>query len=643
MVLSVESLYKYYNGEPILRDVNFTIEDKERVGLIGVNGCGKSTLLKIITGEELIDKTPDGKGSVSLSNNKTFGILKQNSGLDSDDTIIGEMRKPFRKLLEIKARMEALEHQMTELNGADLDTVSAEYAELSSYFEAQDGYRIDVRINTVLNGMGFGGETLNRTISSLSGGEKTRLALSKLLIEAPSLLILDEPTNHLDVATLRWLEEYLKGYKGAILVVSHDRYFLDKIADRIFEIENTRLTSYKGNYTAFVNLKKMSVTRQNKEYELQQKEIAKLEDYVARNKVRASSAKMAKSRQNMLDRIERVEKPQEYTKPPKITLEYDIVPPKDLLSVDGCELSVGSGESKKLLARDVTFKIRRGEKVAFVGPNGAGKTSLLRLIQGVIPHKNGKIQWAPNVKIAYFEQEHAYLHNDISAFEEVQDRYPTMSELLIRKHLASVLIIGDDVFKPIGVLSGGEKAKLCFCLMALKRGNVLILDEPTNHLDLNTMEVLEEALMEYDGTIILVSHDRYLLSKVADRIIEIDSGNIEDFAGGYNFYSEQKAERAEAQERDRLRAKEEKLKAEKDAKAYRSREQRAQAAQKRQLISKLEKEISELEEKICDYENKISSEEYASDFEKMSIACTELESMRNILEDKLEEWASLED
>lgn len=643
MILSAQSVFKYYNGEPILRDVNFTVEDKERVGLIGVNGCGKSTLLRIITGEELCDKTPDGKGSISLANNKTLGILKQNSGLDSCETIYNEMRKPFKKLLETKERMEYLEKQMTELSGSDLETISGEYARISSYFEARDGYRIDVRINTILNGMGFPPETLDRQISSLSGGEKTRLALSKLLIEAPDLLILDEPTNHLDVKTLAWLEDYLKSYKGAILVVSHDRYFLDKIVDRIFEIENTRLSSYKGNYTSFVKLKKMSVARQTKEYELQQKEIAKLEDYIVRNKVRASTAKMAKSRQHALDKIERVEKPAEYTKPPKITLEYDIVPPKDLLIVDGCELAVGEGESRKILVDDVSFKIRRGEKVAFVGPNGAGKTSLLRLVQGINPHEKGKLQWAPNVKIAYFEQEHAYLHNDISSFEEVQDRYPTMSELLIRKHLASVLIVGEDVFKPIGVLSGGEKAKLCFCLMALKRGNVLILDEPTNHLDLSTMEVLEEALMEFDGTIILVSHDRYLLSKVADRIIEIDCASMESFAGGYSFYSELKAQRAEAAEKERQRLKEEKQQSAKEQKSYRTKEQRAQAAKKRQLISQLESEISQLEELISEYENKISSEEYANDFEKMTQVCNELEEIRNTLDEKLEQWASLED
>ncbi|MBQ4096460.1 MAG: ATP-binding cassette domain-containing protein [Oscillospiraceae bacterium] len=640
MILSAESVYKYYNGEAILRDVNFTIEDKERIGLIGVNGCGKSTLLRIIIGEELCDKTSDGKGSISISNNRTFGILKQNSGLDSEETIINEMRKPFKKLLEVKERMTQLEAMMTELSGAELEDAGAEYSSLSSFFEAQDGYRIDVRISTVLNGMGFPQNMLDRKVSSLSGGEKTRLALSKLLIESPDLLILDEPTNHLDVKTLRWLEDYLKSYKGAILVVSHDRYFLDKTVEKIFEIENTRLTSYKGNYTVFVNLKKMSVARQAKEYELQQKEIAKLEDYIARNKVRASSANMAKSRQHMLDRIERVEKPQEDVKPPKIKLEYDIVPPKDLLNVEGCELAVGEGATRKIIADDISFRIRRGEKVAFVGPNGAGKTSILKLIQGIIGHEKGRVSWTANVKLAYFEQEHAYLRPQLSSFEEVQDRYPTMSELMIRKHLASVLITGEDVFKPISVLSGGERAKLCFCLMALKRGNVLILDEPTNHLDLNTMEVLEEALVEYDGTIILVSHDRYLLSKVADRIVEIDEGKLESFAGGYTFYSDEKEKRRELAEREKLARKEEERKRDSEQRSYRSKEQRAQAAKKRQLIAQLEKEIEQLEGQISRLEELITTEEYANDYEKMSAGCLELENMKNQLDEKLTLWAS---
>ncbi len=640
MIVSVENIYKYYNGEPLLKDISFTVEDKEIIGVIGVNGCGKSTLLRILTGEETFDKTPDGKGSVTVSSNKTIGILKQNSGLDSDESIIGEMKKPFAALFGILQRMKELEGQMVLLHGAELEQVSAEYSELSAYFEAMDGYRIDVRINTVLWGMGFGEVSRDRKISTLSGGEKTRLALAKLLIEQPDLLILDEPTNHLDMATLRWLEEHLKSYKGAILVVSHDRYFLDKLVGRIFEIHKGSLRAYKGNYSSYVMQKKMNTERQSKEYELQQKEIAKLEDFIVRHKVRATSAKAAKSKQHALDRIERVEKTDESVKIPKISLEYDITPPKELLSVEGCELCVGTGDKRKLIAENISFNVRRGEKVAFVGVNGAGKTSLLKLVQGIIPHEKGRIKWAPNVKLSYFEQEHNYLHMGLTAFEEIQNRYPSMSELLIRKSLAAVLLTGEDVFKPISVLSGGERAKLCFCIMSLNRGNVLILDEPTNHLDIDSMEVLEDALKQFDGTIILVSHDRYLLSKVASKIFEIDGGVLHEYSGGYEFYENAKA--LQEQEQIENKQKQGDVKPVKENSGYRTRQQRAEDAKKRQRISAVEKEIEQIENAISQLEQQIADENNASDFELITSLCSQLEEQKNALDEKMEEWAQLD-
>lgn len=640
MIVSVENIYKYYNGESLLKDISFTVEDKERIGIIGVNGCGKSTLLRILTGEESFDKTPDGKGSVTVSSNKTIGILKQNSGLDSDESIIGEMKKPFAKLYGILQRMKELEGQMVLLHGAELEQVSAEYSELSAYFEAMDGYRIDVRINTVLWGMGFGEVSRDRKISTLSGGEKTRLALAKLLIEQPDLLILDEPTNHLDMATLRWLEEHLKSYKGAILVVSHDRYFLDKLVGRIFEIHKGSLRTYKGNYSAYVTQKKMNTERQSKEYELQQKEIAKLEDFIVRHKVRATSAKAAKSKQHALDRIERVEKPDESVKIPKISLEYDITPPKELLSVEDCELFVGTGDKRKLIAENISFNVRRGEKVAFVGVNGAGKTSLLKLMQGIIPHEKGRIKWAPNVKLSYFEQEHNYLHMGLTAFEEIQNRYPSMSELLIRKSLAAVLLTGEDVFKPISVLSGGERAKLCFCIMSLNRGNVLILDEPTNHLDIDSMEVLEDALKQFDGTIILVSHDRYLLSKVASKIFEIENGVLHEYSGGYEFYETAKAAQEEAQIENKQ--KQDYVKPVKENSGYRTRQQRAEDAKKRQRISAVEKEIEQIENNITMLEQQIANENNVSDFELITSLCARLEEQKNALDEKMEEWSQLD-
>lgn len=644
MLLNVEHLYKYFNGQALLKDINFTVEDREAVGLIGINGCGKSTLLNIITGSEGYDKTPEGLGSVNIAGKASIGFLRQNSGLNSELTIGEEMKNAFAPLLETLDKMKVLEKKMAD--GGDIDSISHEYAELSSYFEARDGYRIDVKIKQVLNGMGFGSTPTDRVISTLSGGEKTRLALAKLLLEEPNLLILDEPTNHLDFETLMWLEDYLKGYKGAIIIVSHDRYFLNKVCTRICEIEQGRLTSYRGDYSSYLVQKKMNSERQLKEYEAQQKEIAKLEDYVAKNLVRASTSKMAKSRQHMLDRIERIDKPLMYTKPLKIKLEYDIEPTKEIVRVVDCPLVVGEGADKKELIKSLTMNVRRGEHVAIIGANGIGKTSILKLIQGIIPHEGGNISWGGNVKISYFEQEHAILDPHKTMLEEIMDRYPRLSEQQARSVLGAVLLTGENVFKPISVLSGGERAKLCFAIMALNRGNVLVLDEPTNHLDLSTKEVLEDALAEFGGTIILVSHDRYLLNKVASRIIEIKHDEVNSYEGNFDAYSEavNAARQLKMQsEAEIKRAEEEKAYKENKARQYRSKEQRAADAQKRNRIRELEKEIEDTEVLIFELENAISDPEIASDYSKMSEKCKELEEAKTALDQKMDEWAELSD
>ena len=644
MLLNVEHLYKYFNGQALLKDINFTVEDREAVGLIGINGCGKSTLLNIIPGSEGYDKTPEGLGSMNIAGKASIGFLRQNSGLNSELTIGEEMKNAFAPLLETLDKMKVLEKKMAD--GGDIDSISHEYAELSSYFEARDGYRIDVKIKQVLNGMGFGSTPTDRVISPLSGGEKTRLALAKLLLEEPNLLILDEPTNHLDFETLMWLEDYLKGYKGAIIIVSHDRYFLNKVCTRICEIEQGRLTSYRGDYSSYLVQKKMNSERQLKEYEAQQKEIAKLEDYVAKNLVRASTSKMAKSRQHMLDRIERIDKPLMYTKPPKIKLEYDIEPTKDIVRVVDCPLVVGEGADKKELIKSLTMNVRRGEHVAIIGANGIGKTSILKLIQGIIPHDGGNISWGGNVKISYFEQEHAILDPHKTVLEEIMDRYPRLSEQQARSVLGAVLLTGENVFKPISVLSGGERAKLCFAIMALNRGNVLVLDEPTNHLDLSTKEVLEDALAEFGGTIILVSHDRYLLNKVASRIIEIKHDEVNSYEGNFDAYSEavNAARQLKMQsEAEIKRAEEEKAYKENKAKQYRSKEQRAADAQKRNRIRELEKEIEDTEVLIFELENAISDPEIASDYSKMSEKGKELEEAKTALDQKMDEWAELSD
>ena len=646
MLLNIENIYKYFNGELLLKDISLTVEDRESVGLIGSNGCGKTTLLNIITGRESFDRTADGLGSVNISSKATIGYLQQNSGLSSDNTINEEMKDAFSELIGVKDRMKELSAQMESASGDELEGISHEYSELSAYFESRDGYRIDVRIRQVLNGMGFGSTDTSQIVSTLSGGEKTRLALAKLLLEQPSLLILDEPTNHLDLETLMWLEDYLKGYKGSLLIVSHDRYFINKVCTRICEIQQGRLYSYKGDYSAYLVQKKMRDERQLKEYEAQQKEIAKLEDYIARNKVRASTAKMAKSRQHMLDRLEPADKPLLYEKPPKIRLEYDIEPTKDIVRVVNCPLAVGEGDKRRVLINSLDMHVRRGEHVGIIGANGIGKSSILKLIQGLIPHDSGNIVWGNNVRISYFDQEHTALDRHNTVIGEIQRKNPRLSDQDARSVLGSVLIKGEDVFKPVSVISGGERAKLYFAIMALNRGNVLILDEPTNHLDMMTKEVLENALAEFQGTMILVSHDRYLLNKVADRIIEVKPDEVNSYEGNFDDYCRvvtEKKQELEALQEQRRRAQQEEQYAQTKQKQYRSKQQRAQDAKRREQIRTLENEIEQLEQLISKLEAEIADPETAADYNLINEKCSQLDEARNSLEDKMEQWAELSD
>lgn len=646
MLLNIENIYKYFNGELLLRDISLTVEDREAVGLIGSNGCGKTTLLNIITGKEPFDRTTDGLGSVSISSKATVGYLQQSSGLVSSRTILEEMKDAFSELYGIKAKMKAISEQMETAQGDELERISAEYSHLGAYFEARDGYRMDVRIRQVLAGMGFGDTDTSQVVSTLSGGERTRLALAKLLLEQPNLLILDEPTNHLDFETLMWLEDHLRSYKGSLLIVSHDRYFINKVCTRICEIQQGRIYSYKGDYNAYLLQKKMRDERQLKEYEAQQKEIAKLEDYIARNKVRASTAKMAKSRQHMLDRIERIDRPEMYVQPPKIKLTYDIEPTKDIVRVVNCPLAVGEGDKKRVLIKSLDMHIRRGEHVGIIGANGIGKSSVLKLIQGLIPHDSGNIMWGNNVKISYFDQQHEMLDRSGTVIGEVQRKNPRLSDQDARSVLASVLIRGEDVFKPVSVISGGERAKLCFAVMALNKGNVLILDEPTNHLDMTTKEVLEDALAQFEGTIILVSHDRYLLNKVVGRIIEIKPDEVNSYEGDFDAYIEAvtaQQQALQAAENERKQAEEREAFERSKQQSHKSKQQRAADAKRRERIRQLEKEIEEAEQLIARLEGEIADPKIAADYTVINEKCSQLDSLRSELEAKMDEWAELAD
>lgn len=634
MIVSIENISKYYNGNLVLDNVSLTVENNDRIGIIGRNGCGKSTLLRILTGLELPDRESE-TGSVSVSGGASIGFLQQNSGLDNGNTIIEEMKSVFSKLLDTQKKMSELEKKMSETSD---ESITAEYTKLTSWFEANDGYLIDVKIKTVLNGMGFPQETYDKVISTLSGGEKTRLALSKLLLENPNLLILDEPTNHLDFATVMWLEDYLRSYKGALLIVSHDRYFLDRLCTSIAEIEFGKLTRYKGNYSAFVKLKEAAVIRQQKEYDMQQAEIRKLQDYVDRNLVRATTSSSAKSKRNALERMELIEKPREDTKKIKLDFEYDIVPPLDVLNVSNVDLTVGNGE--KTLCENVSFTVRRGERVAFVGTNGAGKSTLLKVIQNKLPHRKGFIEWAKNTKISYFDQENAQLDMNTTVIDELHKRHRSMTEQEVRSALGRVRLTGENVFKKVGVISGGERAKLCFAIMIEERGNILILDEPTNHLDLVSKEELEDALSNFDQTILFVSHDRYLLNKLATRIIEIKDNSIEDFNCGFEEYLDIVRERQASEERSRESEKQKKAQ-EKAQKVYRTKEQRSADAAKKLKIKETEQLIIDTEDEISHLEAEIADPEVAKDYVLLDEKCKALENKKEVLSELELLWLEL--
>ncbi len=642
MLLSMTNVNKFYNGNQILKNINLTIDENDRIGLIGINGCGKTTLLRLITGKEDPDRFTEEDGIISFASKTNIGYLEQMGALDNENTVIEEMKGVFSELYAVSDRMKELEKLMAE-NPVNYEKLSEEYAQKSSYYEANDGYNIKVKIKTILNGMGFTEDLFDRVISSFSGGEKTRLAIAKLLLENPNILILDEPTNHLDFRTVMWLEDYLKDYRGALLIVSHDRYFLDKTVTSICEIENTVLTRYKGNYTTFTKLKEEAVTRQQKEYELQQKEIAKMEDYVARNMARASTSKSAKSRVKALDKMERIEKPNTYHKAAKLEFTFAMDPPQEVLKVKDIDVSVGFGEDRKTLVDGLSFEVRRGEKLAIIGDNGIGKSSLLKVIQEKLPHK-GKVMWAANVKISYFDQEAANINRMNTVFEEIHSRYPLLSDLEVRNLLGRVRLVGENVFKQAGVVSGGERCKLCFAIMMMEHGNVLILDEPTNHLDLQTKEVLEDALERFEGTIIYVSHDRYLLNRISTRILEITANGTESYNGGFDDYMKIKTGREQAAAEAADAAKQEQLRkeyAEKKDKAFKTKEQRNIDAKNRQRIRDIEKQMEELQEEQETLEAELTDEKVLADYNLMNEKCMRINEIKELSNELFDEWAEL--
>ena len=634
MLISVENLNKNFGEKQILKNINMTIEERGRYGLIGVNGAGKSTLLNIITGGLDFES-----GEVHKSSDLSLGYLKQNNGLERENSIIDEMKSVFSDVLDAQKDMEIFGEKMSRISdrkSSEYKTAAAKYSKAQAIIDSRDGYNIDVRIMTVLNGMGFEGRDLSALIKTLSGGEKTRLAIAKLLLEEPKLLILDEPTNHLDFKTLMWLEEYLVSYKGAVLAVSHDRYFLDKIVTVIFEVERGKLYTYKGNYSKYIVQKEERLARRWKEYEVQQEEIAKLQTYIDKNLARASTADSAKSRIKTLENMELIEKPDSALKPMRLKFEHTKEPYKEVLKVS--DLNVCVGEDMKSICSGINLLVNRGEKIAVVGDNGIGKSSFLKTILGLIPSGGGEYVWGKNVSLSYYEQENLNLHKEKRAIDELWDRFPSIPETEIRKVLGSVLLSRDDVYKKVEIISGGERAKLAFCIIMLEKANVIILDEPTNHLDLASKEVLEEALKNYGGTLIFVSHDRYLLNKVPDKIVEIKQNGVFVSEGKYDDY----VRRIKETELETLPIVKEK-KTEKSSGTYRSKEQRKRDVFRKNRIKELEKLIEETETEISVTEEEMTLPEVFSDYVLMNEKCEKIDKDRKKLDEYYNEWSTLSD
>ncbi|MBE7038882.1 MAG: ABC-F family ATP-binding cassette domain-containing protein [Ruminococcaceae bacterium] len=536
MVLQLNSVSKSFGVDEILNDINISVEATDRIGIIGKNGSGKTTLLNIIANNTSYDS-----GNVSLAKDARVGFLKQTGCEIYHTTIWEEMISVFEDISNIEKSLRNLEVEISmETDEAKRNQLLNSYAKKSEMFEKKDGFLIKTKIQTILNGMGFDKFDVNMSVDKLSGGEKTKLSFAKLLLEEREILLLDEPTNHLDFKTMQWLEGYLKTYKGAIITVSHDRYFLDKSVNTIYEIENTRIKKYTGNYSAYLTLKEQNLSIEEKAYRKQQTEIKKLEDYIAKNLVRASTTKMAQSRQKKLDKMELLDKPAYNNDSASFVFEQEYSSYKEVLNVDNLSIFVNSNNNIRTLCKNISFNILRGEKVALIGDNGIGKSTLIKTILGIHTQFEGDFVIGRNTDIGYYDQELKILDNKKTVFDEIYDRHPRFEEGKIRSLLGSMNFYDEDVFKKVEMLSGGEKAKLAFLTLMLEKNNTLFLDEPTNHLDLASKENLDIALKNFEGTIFFVSHDRYFLNKVATKVIELTESGIIVFDGNYDYYLEKK-------------------------------------------------------------------------------------------------------
>ena len=629
MLISCENVRFGYDDKIILDDVCFTLSEGERVGLIGPNGEGKTTLIRLLAGA----LEPDA-GKIVKKSGLRIGWLEQNGGLESDKTVYAEMQSVFAPVYKAMDEQRGIGARLAQVEegSREAQALAARYEQLEKQIAAADGYNAEVRIRTVLGGMGFA-DRLEQRICTMSGGEKTRLKLCRLLLEQPEILFLDEPTNHLDVSTMYWLEEYLKGYRGAIFTVSHDRFFLDAAVGKILELENCRVRAFRGNYSKYKILKAELYEHELKEYEKQQEEIAALQDYVARNIVRATTAKSAQSRVKKLESMERLEKPLPPPRPPKFAFAADERSEERTLSVEGLTLTAGG----RTLLQNANFSLRRGEKAAVVGENGAGKSTLIRaIVQGNDP----AVRVGRFTKIGYYDQENADIDPAETVLGALWHRHTYMSQTQARSLLAQAKLCEDDIEKPVSSLSGGERAKLALVLLEAQRANLLILDEPTNHLDLQARESLEAALRAFEGTLLFVSHDRYFIQNIAGRIIEIANGELTCYPCDYEAYTAQKRAADQAAEAQAKAEKQEARAAQKDA-SHRTKAERAQEAKRKQQAKQTEEKIAALEEEAAALTEAIGTPAVAADYKLLAEKCARLDEVHAALDALYAEYEKL--
>lgn len=648
MILSVSNIDKSFNEIPILRNVSFHIEDNEKAAIVGINGAGKTTLLRIIMGE-----LPADNGIVTVSHDKTIGYLSQNEAVSGENTIYDELLSVKQDIIELERKMRSVEMQMKTVSEDTLKQLMDTYSSLTHAFESANGYAYKSELTGVLKGLGFAEEEFTRSISTLSGGQKTRVALGKLLLLMPDLIILDEPTNHLDMSSITWLETYLRSYKGAVIIVSHDRYFLDRIATKIIEIDNTKSSVFMGNYTDYAAKKEMVRAAQYNAYMKQQQEIKHQEEVIEKLKSfnREKSIRRAESREKMLDRVDLIEKPPEVRADMRLKLEPRFASGNDVLHAEELSKSFGS----LTLFEHLGFDIKKGEHVAIIGDNGTGKTTILKMINELLPPDSGEIHLGTNVEIGYYDQEHHVLHMDKTLFEEISDEYPTLTNTEIRNTLAAFLFTGEDVFKQIKTLSGGERGRVSLAKLMLSKANFLILDEPTNHLDIMSKEILEDALNAYTGTVLYVSHDRYFINKTATRILDLNRKTLTNYLGNYEYYLEKMDEQLTlidaAKENTGSNASRSGHSAPADGSSGQSsntkqdwkaqKEQHAAQRKKENELKKCEERIEQLESRNGEIDTLMASPDVCTDAAKLQELSKEKENNDNELSDLYEKWEQL--